>query len=118
MTSRRLTVAAAALAALALAACSADGGSASTATPAAGITSAATSAATESVRPSEDAFPTATDDLPTRAADGTVYPGETWESARPRAMGFSPRRMAAIARDAQAVADDLPAGGPQGQGRR
>ena len=59
MTSPRLTAATALLAALGLAACSdGGGGDATTATPASGITSAATSAATEPASPS-DAFPTA-----------------------------------------------------------
>src|SRR5215213_951872 len=71
-----------------------------TATPARGITSAATSAATEPASPS-DAYPTPAADLPTRAADGTVYPGETWKHVRPRALGFVARRMEAIARDAK-----------------
>ena len=101
MLSRRLTAATALVGALALAACSGDDDSAATATPASGITSAATSAATEDATPSDDAFPTAASDLPTRAEDGTVYPGETWESAKPRELGFSARRMAAIARDAK-----------------
>ena len=101
MTSRRLTAATALLGTLALAACSGDGGSASTATPASGITSAATSAATESATPSDEAFPDAPTDLPTRAEDGTVYPGQTWERAQPRALGFDAQRMAAIARDAR-----------------
>ena len=104
MTSRRLTarlsVGTVLLGTLALAACSGDGGAATTATPASGITSAATSAATESAAPS-DLFPTAPADLPTRAADGTVYPGESWERVRPRAMGFNAQRMEAIARDAR-----------------
>ena len=100
MTSPRLTAATALLAALGLAACSDGGGGATAATPASGITSAATSAATEPASPS-DAFPTAAADLPTRAADGTIYPGETWEHVRPRALGFSSRRMEAIARDAR-----------------
>lgn len=86
---------------LALAACSGDDGSAATATPASGITSAATSAATAGATPSDEGSPSAPDDLPTRAEDGTVYPGETWERARPRAMGFDAQRMAAIARDAK-----------------
>ena len=104
MTSRRpaarLTAGAALLGTLALAACSGDDGAATTASPASGITSAATSAATESAAPS-DLFPTAPTDLPTRAADGTVYPGESWERVRPRAMGFNAQRMEAIARDAR-----------------
>ena len=100
MTSPRLTAATALLAALGLAACSDGGGGATAATPASGITSAATSAATEPASPS-DAFPTAAADLPMRAADGTIYPGETWEHVRPRALGFSSRRMEAIARDAR-----------------
>jgi CubicO group peptidase (beta-lactamase class C family) len=100
MTSRRLT-ATVVLGALALAACSGDRGSASTATPADGITSAATSAAAESGTTTGDALPGVPEDLPTRAADGTVYPGESWESARPRAMGFDPATMSAVARDAR-----------------
>jgi CubicO group peptidase (beta-lactamase class C family) len=103
MTSPRLTAATALLAALSLAACSDGAGGATTATPASGITSAATSAATEPASPS-DAFPTAGADLPTlptRAADGTVYPAETWQHVRPRALGFNAQRMQAIARDAR-----------------
>ena len=100
MTSPRLTAATALLAALSLAACSDGGGATTTATPASGITSAATGAATEPAPPS-DAFATAATDLPTRAADGTVYPGETWEQVRPRALGFDAQRMEAIARDAR-----------------
>jgi CubicO group peptidase (beta-lactamase class C family) len=100
MTSRRLTAATALLGTLALASCSDDGGSATTATPASGITSAASSAATESASPS-DALPTTPADLPTRAKDGTVYPGDSWERARPRALGFDPRRLAAIAQQAK-----------------
>ena len=101
MRSRHLTAATALLGTLALAACSGDGETASTATPASGITSAATSAATESATPSDDAFPTAPTDLPTRAKDGTVYPGDSWERARPRALGFDPKRLAAIAQQAR-----------------
>jgi CubicO group peptidase (beta-lactamase class C family) len=100
MTSRRLTAATALLGTLTLAACSGDVGTATTATPASGITSAATSAATEAPAPT-DAFPTAPVDLPTRAKDGTVYPGETWEHVRPRALGFNAQRMEAIAQDAR-----------------
>ena len=100
MTSRRLTAATALLGTLVLASCSDDGGSATTATPASGITSAASSAATESAAPS-DAFPTTPTDLPTRAKDGTVYPGDSWERARPRALGFDPRRLASIAQQAK-----------------
>src|SRR4051812_30648401 len=100
MTSPRLTAAAALLAALSLVACSDGGGGATTATPASGITSAATSAATEPDLPS-DGFPTPAADLPTRAADGTVYPGKTWKHVRPRALGFDAQRMEAIARDAR-----------------
>ena len=65
-----------------------------------------------------DAFPTPAVDLPTRAADGTVYPGETWEQARPRALGFDAQRMEAIARDARPSRTHVPARRPQGQGRR
>ena len=79
MTSPRLTAATVVLAALGLAACSDGGGGTTAATPASGITSAATSAAPEPASPS-DAFPSAAADLPTRAADGTVYPGETWST--------------------------------------
>jgi CubicO group peptidase (beta-lactamase class C family) len=100
MTSPRLAAATALLAALNLSACSDGGDGAITATPASGITSAATSAATEPSSPSDD-FPTAATDLPTRATDGTVYPGETWEQARPRALGFNAQMMEAIARDAR-----------------
>jgi CubicO group peptidase (beta-lactamase class C family) len=100
MTSPRLTAATVVLAALGLAACSDGGGGTTAATPASGITSAATSAAPEPASPS-DAFPSAATDLPTRAADGTVYPGETWRHARPQALGFSSRRMEAIAHDAR-----------------
>jgi CubicO group peptidase (beta-lactamase class C family) len=100
MTSPRLTAATALLAVLSLAACSDGGGGATTATPASGITSAATSAATEPASPS-NGFPTSTVDLPTRAADGTVYPGATWAHARPRALGFDAQRMEAIALDAK-----------------
>jgi CubicO group peptidase (beta-lactamase class C family) len=100
MTSPRLTAATALLAALSLAACSDGDGGATTATPASGITSAATNAASEPASPS-DGFPTSPADLPTRAADGTVYPGETWKHVRPRALGFDAQRMEAIARDAE-----------------
>jgi CubicO group peptidase (beta-lactamase class C family) len=100
MTSPRLIAATALLAALSLVACSDDGGGATRATPASGITSAATSAGTEPASPS-DAYPTPAADLPTRATDGTVYPGETWEHVRPRALGFDGQRMEAIARDAR-----------------
>ncbi len=86
---------------LALAACSGDDPSARTATPASGITSAATSAATATATPTGD-WPAVPDDLPTRAADGTVYPAEEWETARPRALGFDPGRMKAIAKHARA----------------
>ena len=101
MHARHLTATAAVAGVLSLAACSGDGGSASTATPASGITSAATSAATETTTPSDDAPPSIPGDLPTRAADGTVYPAESWERARPRALGFDPARMQAIARAAR-----------------
>ena len=101
MRSRHLTAATALLGTLALAACSGDGETASTATPANGITSAATSAATESATPSDDAFPTTPTDLPTRAEDGTVFPGDSWERARPRALGFDPKRLEAIAQQAR-----------------
>ena len=117
MTSRRLTAATALLGTLVLASCSDDGGSATTATPARGITSAASSAATESATPS-DAFPTTPADLPTRAKDGTVYPGDTWERARPRALGFDPTTFGRDRPAGQAIPDDVPAGRPQGQGRR
>src|SRR5829696_7443884 len=100
MISRRLTAATAFLGALALAACSGDGRAATTATPASGISSAATSAATGAPAQT-DGFPTALADLPTRAADGTVYPGESWARVRPRAMGFNAQRMEAIAQDAR-----------------
>ena len=117
MTSPRLTAATALLAALGLAACSDGGGGATTATPASGITSAATSAATEPASPS-DAFPTAGGrpadagrrrhrlprrDLGARAAAG---PG----LQLPADGGDRPRR--------QAVEVDVPARRPQGQGRR
>jgi CubicO group peptidase (beta-lactamase class C family) len=101
MSAPRTTALAAVLGALALAACSGNGGGASTATPASGITSAATSAATGSGTPSDGALPTPAAELPTRAADGTVYPGEEWQHARPREMGFDPGRLAAIAQDAR-----------------
>jgi CubicO group peptidase (beta-lactamase class C family) len=101
MTTRRLTAATAALGMLLLAACSGDGGATSTATPAGGITSAATSAATETAAPTDGSLPTAPGELPTLAADGTVYPGAAWARTSPRSMGFDPRRMAAIARAAR-----------------
>jgi CubicO group peptidase (beta-lactamase class C family) len=86
---------------LALAACSGNDTSASTATPASGITSAATSAATESSTPTDEALPSVPADLPTRAPDGTIYPAQAWASGNPRALGFDPQRMEAIARAAR-----------------
>ncbi len=101
MHARRLTALSAVLAVLALAGCSGDDGPARAATPASGITSAATSAATDSATPSDVVWPDVPDDLPTRAADGTVYPGKTWETAEPEELGFDPGRMQAIARAAK-----------------
>src|SRR5262249_41784902 len=101
MHARRLTAAVALAGVLSLAACSGDSVTASTTTPASGITSAATSAATETGTPSADALPAVPEDLPTRASDGTVYPAESWERAAPRALGFDPARMQAIARAAR-----------------
>jgi len=100
MSARRLTATAAVIGTLALAACSNDAGTTTAATPASGITSAASSAATADTADPEG-FPTAPADLPTRAKDGTIYPGETWEQVRPRALGFNAQRIKAIARDAR-----------------
>jgi CubicO group peptidase (beta-lactamase class C family) len=100
MHARRLTVATAVLGVLSLAGCSGDEGP-GTATPASGITSAATSAATESTPAPDGAVPAVPDDLPTEASDGTVYPGESWARAEPRELGFDAARMEAIAEDAR-----------------
>ena len=39
---------------------------------------------------------------PTRAKDGTTYPGDTWQHADPAKLGFDPVAMRRIARDARA----------------
>ncbi len=82
---RRCTsaVAVALLGALATTACS--GGDGSQASPAS--------------RGVEPGMPTA---APTRSADGTLYPGEAWQHADPATLGFDPRAMRRIARDAKA----------------
>ncbi len=86
--------AAAALGALTLASCSTPSGSSTVAAPA--VTSAPASATTgvpASVPPPAH--------LPTRAKDGTIYPGPTWVHARPSSLGFSGKKLRAIARAAK-----------------
>ena len=86
MIHRRTTaVAVALLGALATAACS---GGARSEEPAAGLST--TSASTSSPGPA-------------RAKDGTTYPGETWQHADPAKLGFDPRAMKGIARQAKAT---------------
>jgi CubicO group peptidase (beta-lactamase class C family) len=86
-----------AIAALTLAACSTrDNSSTMTATPVSRLTSASHAAARTS-----GAFPTAPAHLPTRAKDGTVYPGTAWQHVRPSALGFNGKRLRAIARAAK-----------------
>src|SRR5689334_15495405 len=60
----------------------------------------------------EPGTPTA---APTRSADGTLYPAETWQHADPATLGFDPKAMRRIA-GRQGERDDLPARRAQGQG--
>jgi CubicO group peptidase (beta-lactamase class C family) len=66
------------------------------------LATAACSGGSESEAPKaviEPGTPTA---APTRSADGTLYPGETWQHADPAKLGFDPTAMRRIARDAKA----------------
>jgi CubicO group peptidase (beta-lactamase class C family) len=83
---------------VAMAACSAgDESSEALAVPESRLTSAATSAATTN----DDGFPAPPSDLPTKAADGTRFPGAEWVHADPASMGFDPKVLRRIARAAK-----------------
>jgi len=100
MTSPRIAAAAAAalVGITALGACQGDG-DASTAGPEAGITSAASTAATDGG--TEGEFPSGSEELSTGSKGGAVYPGATWRHADPRKLGFDPRALRRIARAAK-----------------
>jgi CubicO group peptidase (beta-lactamase class C family) len=100
MTSPRIATAAAAalVGVAALGACRADG-DARTATPAAGITSAASTAATDGA--GGGGFASGSEELPTSSKRGVVYPGASWQRADASKLGFDPRAMRRIARAAK-----------------
>ena len=99
MTARRTALSGLALlGVVAMAACSAGGESGEAlAVPESRLTSAATSAGTTN----DDGFPAPPGDLPTKAADGTRFPGSEWVRADPASMGFDPKVLRRIARAAK-----------------